>query len=515
MRHRLFALLLAVAVLLAPAAASGQIGPSATCGLTSPAFCDALGTAYPTAERPGQLDPVVWGASRINIEAPGGLRDAWVPSGRAVCGQAPPLVPGADLAICDGALAETVADGGANASISWYPRQPFDFAGRTGTVTFDVTDDTNGGHFAWPNFQITSTPAPAPHPEISSDPTQDLPQTSFGFDLSDVCGSSCSGTNLPPSSIYDPNNCVTVQAFWTTTDYVLRQFAPTYDGCVMRSDGGAFNTFRVQISQTKVVVLGTDAGTTETPRPIAELDNADLPLTRGLVWLQDAHYNAGKECPAGSPPTCSQADHTFRWRNVGFDGPVLARDLGVEYPDALTAGTTAEGTPIVNLGYAVSGAPGKDFTFSGVTGVERASGALLVYNFDPEWHTPTVAYRVNGGAPGTYPFPITGAAANQDGSWVAGYFQQGVISLPLSQLTDGTDTINVQASSDITMANVDLILVGAGGQPPTPTPTATTAPVATPTPTQFDATATGNGQTFALSCSEVGMDTASIRCTGK
>ena len=43
-----------------------------------------------------------------------------------------------------------------------YSKQPFDFAGRTGTVSFDVTNDSDGTHAVWPEFWVTDQPVPAP-----------------------------------------------------------------------------------------------------------------------------------------------------------------------------------------------------------------------------------------------------------------------------------------------------------------------------------------------------------------
>src|SRR5262249_57048424 len=46
--------------------------------------------------------------------------------------------------------------------LAMYPKQPFDIAGRTGVVVFDVSDDSHGDHRAWPEFWYTDKPVPAP-----------------------------------------------------------------------------------------------------------------------------------------------------------------------------------------------------------------------------------------------------------------------------------------------------------------------------------------------------------------
>ena len=51
-----------------------------------------------------------------------------------------------NIQICNGQLVTTVNDGGSVTSLAMYPRQPFDFAGRTGTIVFDVSNDSGGSH---------------------------------------------------------------------------------------------------------------------------------------------------------------------------------------------------------------------------------------------------------------------------------------------------------------------------------------------------------------------------------
>ncbi|MEQ1384020.1 hypothetical protein ABLW58_25550, partial [Salmonella enterica] len=74
-----------------------------------------------------------------------------------------------DVIICNGQLREASNDNNSGAFeagtvtvLAMYPKQPFDFAGRTGTVSFDVSNDTAGTHAAWPEFWLTDLPIPAP-----------------------------------------------------------------------------------------------------------------------------------------------------------------------------------------------------------------------------------------------------------------------------------------------------------------------------------------------------------------
>src|SRR5437868_14631629 len=110
-------------------------------------------------------------------------------------------------------------------------------------------------------------------------------------------------------------------------------------GCVKKSPGptGPMNHIEIDISPTHVDVFASDPGSDEM-KQIANTDVA-LPLTRGLVWMEEAHYNADKE-----PGT--QGNHTFAWDNFGFDGPILPRDLGFDVLDA-----TRDGSSGGSLGY--------------------------------------------------------------------------------------------------------------------------------------------------------------------
>jgi hypothetical protein len=61
---------------------------------------------------------------------------------------------------------------------------------------------------------------------------------------------------------------------------------------------------------------------------ISVITNMTLSLTRGLVWMEDVHYNGDKDGP-------DQGTHTFTWDNFGFDGPTLPRDLAFDVADRM------------------------------------------------------------------------------------------------------------------------------------------------------------------------------------
>ena len=94
---------------------------------------------------------------------------------------------------------------------------------------------------------------------------------------------------------------------------------------------GNNNHFEIRYSTNQIDVYGTDAGTTGPLIHLATITGFTIPLTRGLLSMEDAHYNGNK----GVDPV-QQGTHTFSWDNFGFDGPVLPRDVTFDAPDAGT-----------------------------------------------------------------------------------------------------------------------------------------------------------------------------------
>ena len=70
--------------------------------------------------------------------------------------------------------------------------------------------------------------------------------------------------------------------------------------------------------------------------------NLNMPMTRGVIWMEDVHYNANK--------FNNQGTHTFAWDNVGFDGPTPYRDLTFDVQDTArpTSATPSAPTPVAS-----------------------------------------------------------------------------------------------------------------------------------------------------------------------
>jgi hypothetical protein len=149
--------------------------PVASCGMQlggATAFCDTFDSAFAINSRAGQLNSTVWGVSR----AIGGINpgqnafNVWPKTDLVKCdGTTATVNPPNDVIICNGQLREAssdnvtkVHDAGDVTVLAMYPKQPFDWAGRTGTVSFDVSNDSHGNHAAWPEFWISDLPIPTP-----------------------------------------------------------------------------------------------------------------------------------------------------------------------------------------------------------------------------------------------------------------------------------------------------------------------------------------------------------------
>jgi hypothetical protein len=424
---------------------------ASTCGLAQPAFCDPL--TQPTVngpdDRSGDLDGLVWGVSRgtsADSVFQGGY-NTWSAATATICGTTSTLSPDKDVRICNGTLFDTVNDGGASTLLAMYPRQPFDIAGRTGTVAFDLSADGLCNHCAWPNFEYTDQPVPAPGSGSNS------PRNGFGFSLWQVgvCPTGQQG----------------VGQMWVTTNYTTSLVNVTKLGCVVSGAAGlALNHFEVRLSQTHAEVWATDAGQSNL-HAIASA-TVSLAFTRGLVWMQDSHYNANKDS--------NQGTHTFAWANFGFDGPVLSRDLGFDVKDFENSGGASD----ERLGYLIYNSGSIKVNNVTSPALTAANAALLEFTYTPH-NVEAINYAVNGHAAHTAAWPYPDNATYT--------LRTTALPVPLSELIAGTNTISLStAPQDIfDVANIDLILVGAGGVPgqtPTATPTITPLPTRTPLATR-------------------------------
>src|SRR4051812_42741787 len=165
------------------------------CGIVNAAFCDTFDAPAGNGNRSGDLNGTLWGVSRAlgPVNFGQGQYNAIVPVMMDRCGVQVAVLAPNDVAICGGRLVEAQDDQHSVTALALYPKQPFDFAGRTGTVVFDVSNDTHGSHRAWPEFWMTDRPVPAPFTHFSS--LQEVPFNGFGVRFAAYC---------PPSPPGDP-----------------------------------------------------------------------------------------------------------------------------------------------------------------------------------------------------------------------------------------------------------------------------------------------------------------------
>ena len=443
-----------------PNLVQGDVNASTGCQLAQIAFCETFAAPANNSAgtRSGDLDATLWGVSHTtSYDNPSqGIRYGWNQSHLDRCGSTQLVAPPHDVQICNGQVFESLADGGAVAALAMYPRQPFDFAGRTGHIVFDVSNDTQGSHMAWPEIVISDQPVPAPFERAAG--VLNFARNSVGVDL----GSDCLNGQLVVNGTGDS---WAVSEMWTSSSYAFNQQSFTMLGCVKKSPGpgSAMNHVELRITPSHLEVWASDPGSS-TIKQIASADFT-MPLTRGLVWMEDAHYNACKD-----PGT--QCDHTFAWSNFGFDGPLLPRDLAFDIPDADTNFSGGG-----NLGYLVPANATLTLHIQNVHGLANAAAALLTF----EWYSReanSISVSLNGHAAHTTAWPYGNA-----GGWGS---QTLGVSIPLSEVVTGTNSLAITSSATsyggLSVASIDLILVAAGGMPNGgPPPTATLTPMATPT----------------------------------
>jgi hypothetical protein len=183
---------------------------------------------------------------------------------------------------------------------------------------------------------------------------------------------------------------------------------------------------------------------------MAEATNIAVPLTRGLIWIEDVHYNGDK--------FNTQQSHTFIWDNVGFDGPVLPRDLTFDVLENKTMDFDVRYPlgPAMQLGWvAPASGPPLSLNVPGVNHLAQAQAALLTLNWFPTAND-EISYQVNGHGWHTQPWVFDPTTY----SWKT-------VALPigLNELQAGNNVVTLKSTDEASIANVDIVLVAAGGVP--------------------------------------------------
>lgn len=457
-----------IVFLLSTAAADAQVPGNCGMQLGGPViFCETFDNKNPgIPSRTGDLDPNVWGVSRLfgNMNLGQGLYNAMPPVHIRKCdGTTPSVIPPNDIVICNGQLREATNDNlygsfeaGQVSVLAMYPKQPFDFAGRTGTISFDVSNDTHGTHAAWPEFWLTDLPVPAPfiHGSGIGHP---VPQNGFGlrFHAQSVAGQGCVN-NTDNVNRWTVGSAVVIRNYVIDDQEAGGLIAVTPLDCVTAppDNSGITNHIEIKVSQNQIDIYATDAGTTAPLKHIAVIRNANLTLTRGLVWIEDVHYNADK----GELQFASQREHTFVWDNVAFDGPFTYRDFSYDALDALVllpgSGAVAGS---VNLGKKSDANQSTSWNVLNMPASPQAAAVRVLFNFYHYDAPVTLNVTVNGHAhPTPWPYP-------ENWGFTSRTF---AVTIPITDLVPGTNVVQLGGDQAIVTSNVNIVLVTVPGGVP-------------------------------------------------
>lgn len=453
---KLFSILLALTLSLT-ALTTPALTQSSSCSLSNPAFCDTFDQPSPTISRTGQLDPSRWTINHVNtgVNTDQGDVNSWATADAMHCRDLMPnVMPPNDYFMCGPEVGESMHfmevlnDNSNYAYNDAMINQPFDFANRTGRITFDVDAKTSGSHGWWIELWIIPEPIPGPHQDAGH--IENL-TNGIGFFFIDPCGNT-----LPDqvgSGFVGMSRIELAQNAQASTLLIPHSCTPT--------EPDMLNHFEVRISQNHLELWGSDQNK-ENFKQLSVADNLNLPFTRGFIHFQDSHYDA-KKAGEGVSPTV-----TYHWDNIGFDGPILPTPIHYAVPDALdrrSNGTT-------NLGYVVNS-----------TGLDRA---LVIHNvrlndvtsatLTANVYAGNTDYRINNG-------PWHVIAGTGVGNWNA-----VAVNVALSELRVGDNTIDFRSSNSLrhVVANIDLLTEGGTVAQPTTVPataTSTVTPTTMPTTT--------------------------------
>jgi hypothetical protein len=437
------------------AAQAAPAPPPNACGLARAAFCEDF-ERPDSGGRAGPLNEKVWSFARYGHES----RQFFVRSpastksrehGKLVmpasfCGREfTGLLPGTDVALCAGTgvdgksslqLNEVYDDQGDFAFNSMRIRQPFDFARRTGTIVVDVDAKVNPfaeGHGWWIELFVTEDPAPMPYHEAPG--VLSFPRNGIGFAF---MGCDNSGSKKISNSV--------TRVFVTKNHRVVHDLPGgdlPVNECFEAKDG-RMNRLKFTLSADTAEVWASDASSPQKLRRIARATELGLPFTRGYVHIQHSQYNAHKD----GEVTPAQ---TYRWDNVGFDGPVLPTPRAYEFPD--NTAPDSEGAGGRHYGYYLTD---KEFRKLAIDGVDLAGATRARLNLS-FFTAPgrTLEYRFNGKAKRTYKVPKQDDTAYQ--------LQTVSTDVPLADLVPGKNVLELKVAAPQTyeheaVANLDLTL---------------------------------------------------------
>jgi hypothetical protein len=433
----------------------------AGCGFAHAAFCDSFDAPSPHRGRAGELDVRRWSAGHVEGELPTapGLTFAIGPATLPTCRDDLPaqVFPGQDALICDPTpevpsphlLLACAAQNYGMTSLRI--RQPFDFAGRTGTISFNADGYVINPLLGWISVAVTEDPMAVPsYAILGNDEGGVVPENGFEVHMARNCPD---GMSMGPRMI----------ALYEKRVETIVNF-PDDAPCIPVAEGH-LNHFEIKVSEARIEVYGSPYaadGKTFEPLQLLIATDVTLPFSRGYVTI-GVHNHATKKYSGGDGAYSKKFYDAWsaRFDDVGFDGPVIAssREFGI-------ADASEEHEGKINIGYRIADdmdGPSHTFTFENVD-LENATAAHIAqtsyYLLDGVHEDYVLRYRLNGHAWHDRPFDAAELHALTHNS--QGMLAQ-LLDAPLSELTNGTNTLeyvtkNVPQSYPPAVLNIDLVL---------------------------------------------------------
>lgn len=356
---------------------------------------------------------------------------------------------------------------------SYMIQQPFDFAGRTGKIVFDV-DAVPSGLGAFVAVEITEDPVPAPaFQEFGNFETGAIPRNGVMLKLIDDCQANSGKVRLGALLIY--NN-------YLMTLIENPSFVVGNGQCPLVK-AGSLNHFEIRLSQNHIDVYGSDYSSDGVSFPAARLiysAEISVPFSRGYVRMAARNHATLKylNVPIG----------IFHWDNIGFDGPVISGIKMYEVADNTKIGTyQVYGTgPVMQLGYMLS--DGTNRPTAGLYDPDNIVAPLQIPRVDltgstkaritlnafmgfwgPADATWGLKYRVNGSSGTWHTHFLTPEEVKEVngelGNPSPGSNQNVLLSLdlPISELKNGTNTVEflpagLPMAYAPVIANINLVL---------------------------------------------------------
>lgn len=421
------------------------------CRLQSPAFCESFEQTE-SGGRGGEINDKLWSFARLGLAHTKPFSRALAYSNSTTANNTPTfcgapfsaILPPGDVRICEGIdgegfaskqLHEMFSDSGGFASNSMRIRQPLDFRGRTATIVFDLDAKINSafdGHGWWNEIWISQDPVPLPYhgaPTIAS-----YPKNAIGFQIA-PSDQACFASGLNQ-----------VGKMFIAKDYNFQEKA--LSGQCFRAQDSKLNRFKILLSTNKVEFWVTHFDAPQTPILVASAQNLGLNFDFGYVHFQHSQYNANKANASTS--------QTYRWDNIGFDGPAYPTPRGYDVPNELKSISVGDEVIGTSVGYHLKSQP--SYTFK-LPGVDLSNALRATFNFDfVSTAHGAIKFRFNGNA--WHEIAVPGNIPESE----ADSMRALSADVPPSELISGENTLEIAPAQalgdwdDPIVGNLDLTI---------------------------------------------------------